>query len=209
MKLQNEIWIPDEDTASFWGKNFEIREYTKLNLSGNLALDIGAHVGIWTQRLARDFNQVIAFEPMKKHIECHQKNCGSLDNVTLHTVALSNVNTDDAIMTTKNINSGMSTLINTESLKWKKEKKTEIVQTTTLDSFDLPKIDFIKMDVEGWEENVLEGAEKTILTHRPTIYIEIWEKKYELVAQILKNDLKYTITKMAKANYLCQPLEET
>ena len=208
MKLQNEIWIPDEDSASFWGKNFEIREYTKLNLSGNLALDIGAHVGIWTQRLAKDFNQVIAFEPMKKHIECHRENCKGLDNVTLHTVALSNVTTN-AIMTTKDINSGMSTLIHTESLKWKKEKKTEEVETTTLDSFNLPKIDFIKMDVEGWEENVLEGAEKTILTHRPTIYIEIWENKYDLVSRILKNDLKYTITKMAKANYLCQPIEET
>ena len=59
MKKQKKIWIPEKDTWSGWSENYESREYKKLQLNGNLCLDIGAHVGIWTKRLSRDFSQVI------------------------------------------------------------------------------------------------------------------------------------------------------
>tara|TARA_Y100000310_G_scaffold338235_1_gene427311 strand:- start:615 stop:842 length:228 start_codon:yes stop_codon:yes gene_type:complete len=73
MKKQKGIWIPEKDTWYGWGENFESREYKKLQLGGNFCLDIGAHVGIWTKRLSRDFSQVLCFEPLQKHIECHKK----------------------------------------------------------------------------------------------------------------------------------------
>ena len=82
MKKQKGIWIPEKDTWYGWGENFESREYKKLQLCGNFCLDIGAHVGIWTKRLSRDFSQVLCFEPLQKHIECHKKNCEDLNNVT-------------------------------------------------------------------------------------------------------------------------------
>ena len=43
-----------------------------------LCLDIGSHVGIWSKRLSKDFNKVICFEPLQKHIDCHMKNCENL-----------------------------------------------------------------------------------------------------------------------------------
>jgi len=200
MREQKGIFIPEQDKSKFWGKNFEIREYNKIKPRGYRAIDIGAHVGIWTRRLANDFDKVIAFEPMPKHIECHKNNCKGLDNVQLNEIALSNVN-EQKVMTTKDNNSGMSTLM---VPKWKLPKTIVIVETRTLDSFNFPKMDFIKIDVEGWEEQVLRGGMDTILKYRPRMYIEIWAKLYEKVSDILWREMGYTLQQIGKDNYLCE-----
>jgi len=202
IKEQRGIYIPEKDTATFWGKNFEVREYNKLSLSGKLAIDIGAHVGIWTRRLAKDFENVIAFEPLRKHVECHEKNCEGLDNIILHEVALSNKNGTDTIRTT-NFNSGMSTLLEKRKTK---NSFTHTIETRTLDSYDLPEMDFIKIDVEGWEEQVLEGARNTILKYKPMMYIEIWNENVERINNIL-SQMEYETTKASQHNYICKPKE--
>lgn len=199
MKQQRDIWIPEEDNWSRWSSGFESREYKKLNLSGKRCLDIGAHVGIWTKRLAADFDQVIAFEPLAKHIECHKKNTEECDNVTLHEVALS----DESItteMTTRKFNSGMSTLLPNKKLK---DGYKLTVKTKTLDSFNFPKIDFIKMDVEGYEEKVIAGGMNTILKHLPKIYMEIWPSKLSLMTELM-NTMGYSVNKVSDTNYLCE-----
>jgi FkbM family methyltransferase len=201
MREQKGIFIPESDKSKFWGVNYEIREYNKIKPKGFRAIDIGAHVGIWTRRLAKDFCEVIAFEPMPKHIKCHRKNCEGLVSIELNEVALSNVNKTQ-VMTTKDNNSGMSTLM---TPKWKLPKTIVPIETRTLDSYNFPKIDFIKIDVEGWEEKVLKGGMKTILKYRPKMYIEIWAKQYEMVSDILKRELGYTLQKIGKENYLCSP----
>ena len=203
MREQKGIFVPDEDTAKFWGKNFEVREYNKIAPKGKLALDIGAHVCIWTSRLANDFEEVIAFEPLKKHIDCHKKNCEGLENVTLHEIALSDKK-HTAVMTTKDINSGMSTLSET---KWKSDSYPQMVETRTLDSYKFPKIDFIKIDVEGWEEYVLEGAMQTILKDRPRMYIEIWKKNFTYITSMLAQKMGYDYHQVSKLNYICEPME--
>ena len=202
MREQKGIFLPDEDTAKFWSKNYEIRQYNKVKPTGKLALDIGAHVGIWTRRLANDFDKVIAFEPLKKHIECHKKNCEGLENVTLNEVALSHKKGTN-IITTRDTNSGMSTM-DEPRWKWKKSFP-QMIESRTLDSYRFPKIDFIKMDVEGWEEQVLEGATETILKYRPRMYIEIWPDKYQKIYDILRDDFEYTLQRVGKANYICEP----
>jgi hypothetical protein len=70
---------------------------------------------------------------------------------------------------------------------------TEAVQVDTLDSLELPKCDFIKIDVEGAEASVMRGAAKTIRTHGPTIYAENdrQEGSAELLQHIL--DLDYRV----------------
>lgn len=201
MREQKGILIPESDKSKFWGKNYEIREYNKIKPRGYRAIDIGAHVGIWTRRLAKDFAEVIAFEPMPKHIECHKKNCEGLYSVELNTVALSNVN-EQKVMTTKDNNSGMSTLM---TPKWILPKTIVPIETRTLDSYNFPKIDFIKIDVEGWEEQVLRGGMDTILKYRPRMYIEIWAKQYDKISDILWREMGYTLQEIGKDNYLCVP----
>lgn len=51
----------------------------------------------------------------------------------------------------------------------------EKIEIKTLDSFNLDKLDFIKIDVQGYEKFVLKGAENTINKCKPTIIIEMEE----------------------------------
>lgn len=53
------------------------------------------------------------------------------------------------------------------------------VAVRTLDSFNLPRIDFIKIDVEHWEANVINGAKDLILRDRPLMLVEIHSKDTE------------------------------
>ena len=47
------------------------------------------------------------------------------------------------------------------------------VNVDTIDNLNLTDVDFIKIDVEGFEINVLEGAEKTLIKNSPVLVIEI------------------------------------
>ncbi len=202
MQFRNGIWLPDGDTWIHWGEKWERGQYKKLKLRGNLCLDIGAHVGIWSQRLSKDFSKVICFEPLTKHIECHKRNCENFDNITLHEYALSDVETE-SIMTTTTINSGMSTLEN-RRMRNKQQVK---IKTKKLDSFNIDEIDFMKIDVEGHEEKVLLGAKNTIYKYYPKIFIEIWPKNFERVSKIII-DMNYAMRKIAENNYLCEKINE-
>ena len=51
-------------------------------------------------------------------------------------------------------------------------ENTAEIRKVTLDEFDLPRVDFIKLDVEGMELEALEGADKTIKRSRPILLVE-------------------------------------
>lgn len=53
------------------------------------------------------------------------------------------------------------------------------VAVRTLDFFNLPRVDFIKIDVEHWEANVIHGGKNLILRDRPLMLVEIHSKKTE------------------------------
>ena len=97
------IWIPDDDDWVNWSGDYEQDQFNEVmpHVSNrDVALDIGAHVGIWSMRLAQNFKRVIAFEPVPKHIECWKRNMSNFiseqsewGNIsTLETVALGHEN---------------------------------------------------------------------------------------------------------------------
>ena len=201
MKLTNDdqIWIPDEDNWKNWSARYEQHPWKKVKLKwlhawpGRIAIDVGAHVGIWTQRLSEEFIQVICFEPLPKHIECHKENCKDLKNVYLHEVALSN-HKGSAMMGTMKSNSGRSSLERNSKLKIE-------VKTDILDNYEFKKIDFIKIDVEGHELKMLEGAVKTLKKHAPDIFIETFPENKKKTFDFLQN-MGYTNTDTFKgSNY--------
>jgi FkbM family methyltransferase len=59
------------------------------------------------------------------------------------------------------------------------------VMTTSIDDFvserQLPRVDFIKMDIEGAELNALKGAEKTIRTHKPRLAISVYHRADDVI----------------------------
>ena len=76
----------------------------------------------------------------------------------------------------------------------------------TLDEFDLPKVDFIKIDVEGMEPQVLNGAVKTIEKHRPFLVVESFADKFPLVEEFF-GKLNYLYEKLIGDDYLFYPAE--
>ncbi len=80
----------------------------------------------------------------------------------------------------------------------------ETIPITTLDSLDLHRLDFLKIDVEGMEVDVLRGARRTIETFQPWVWIEYWKSGVEEIQQELHGlDYKYFI--LDELNMLCAP----
>lgn len=83
----------------------------------------------------------------------------------------------------------------------------EDVEIYTIDSLNLPRLDFLKIDVEGMEVDVLKGGRETLEKYRPWCWIEQWNiNKNELKEQF--NNLDYSLHQMDGANVLCCPNEK-
>ena len=129
----------------------------------NVALDIGANVGLWSRDLVKHFDKVIAFEPVALFRECLEKNVPD-DKLWVSPFALGDQDTMGNMIITKD-NSGHSHLDPATM-------GTGDVQVIRLDNLDLHEINYIKIDCEGYEYRILQGAEKSIRLCRPVVVIE-------------------------------------
>lgn len=128
-----------------------------------VAVDVGAHIGLWSFNLAHAFKEVHAFEPVANHRECFAKNIEGIDRdicVKLMPYALG-VEAGMVGIESELGSSGNSSVTATGQ-----------IEMVTLDFCDLMEVDLIKIDCEGFEENVLRGSEQTIRTWKPTIVVE-------------------------------------
>ena len=126
------------------------------------ALDIGANVGLWSRDLVKYFDQVIAFEPVAMFRECLEKNV-TASNISVESVALGDSEGQVRMIITEG-NTG-HTHVDPASTNG----DTRIIR---LDSLNLQNVDYIKIDCEGFEYRVLQGAKKTIQRCRPVVVIE-------------------------------------
>jgi len=127
------------------------------------ALDIGANVGLWSRDLVDNFAKVVAFEPVAIFRECLEKNVTGA-NFFISPLALGDHDTQATMIITEG-NSGHSHL-DPATLG------TGDVQVVKLDNLNMDNIDYIKIDCEGYEYRVLQGAEQTVKRCRPIMVIE-------------------------------------
>jgi FkbM family methyltransferase len=137
-----------------------------------VAVDVGANNGVTTCIMAGLFGQVHAFEANPRL--AGELIAGAPANVQVHGVALSS-QAGEAVLTVP-VSAGV-TLEGWGSMEAplvsQFEKRKEIkVETRTLDSFELEKVDLLKIDVEGHEMAVLAGAASTIRRCLPWLIIE-------------------------------------
>jgi FkbM family methyltransferase len=136
---------------------------------GDIVLDAGANLGCYSFAFLNkigDNGHLYAFEPATETYECLEHNLNTFDNATLFNMALSYKKGYCKVLRPTN-NVGMNfceEVANADSIK-----------VTTIDSLTLPKLDFIKLDVEGDELNVLIGGYNTIKKFKPKMFIEINE----------------------------------
>jgi len=137
-----------------------------------IAIDVGANQGIYTYCMAKVARAVVAFEPNADLIASLKKVVA--ENVQLQTSALSNV-CGESLMRIDPTNNGLSTIEQRNSFHSANPAVDPIhrnVCTRTLDSFDFGNVSLIKIDVEGHEEAVLQGARETINRNKPVLIIE-------------------------------------
>jgi FkbM family methyltransferase len=146
-----------------------------------VCLDIGANVGEWARPLAKRFDHVICFEPNPNFRNCFKKNITE-SNVTLYPYGLStHAHTAEQGTNHTHLNYVVGDT---------KPREGDI-ECRSLDSFDLRDVDYIKIDVDGFEIPVLQGARETLKRNNPVINIEMKERKRpKIVAEsrkILRN----------------------
>lgn len=143
---------------------------------GCCAVDVGANEGVYTHAFARTGARVEAFEPLPQCLDVlrsyqrvhpavsvHEEALGSADGwATLHVPMRGGL----LINGRASLDAGTSSDSGADFP----------VRVRTLDSFALPKVDLIKIDVEGREADVIRGALQTIAMHRPILLVEIEQR---------------------------------
>ena len=156
-------------------------------------LDIGANIGNHTLYwgIFRNVKKIHAFEPMIKTYEVLQKNIilNKLEQkVQLYNIALGSTKTKGSVRKGQTFNTMFTHIEVSEQGKLEIDSLDNIVAQG-----DFEKIDFIKIDVEQFELQVLLGAVETLKKYKPSIYVEILYRSPENKKEILPllNDLGY------------------
>lgn len=157
----------------------------RLKKGGDIFIDIGANVGIFSLIASSKFRRVIAFEPVPEIYDKlkHNIEISSALNIEIETCCLSDKSTSDEIHINP-LNFGGNSLegfskeyIEDSGLNgWQILKVDLEPLDKVLDQKNLEpeeKISLIKIDVEGHEESVIRGAQNTINTYLPDLFIEV------------------------------------
>lgn len=123
-----------------------------------VAIDVGAHIGLWTKELIHLFDEVWAFEPSEENFVCLKANVPK--KACLVNAALGDYDGKcDVVL--EGGNSGMWRVTPGDS-----------IEMHTLDSYFMDEVDLIKIDAEGYEGKVIKGAIETIRESRPAVLFE-------------------------------------
>lgn len=159
-------------------KNKKDKDYLQFILKvvkpGNNVLDIGANIGYYSKFFSEcvgTSGQVYSFEPEKTNFLHLQKEMTGRKNVTLIQKAVA--------AETGELTLYLSNLLNVDHRSYKPEHygRKSSVEKISIDDFvkGTFKIDFIKMDIQGFEMDALKGMEKTLHSNQHIILlIEFW-----------------------------------
>lgn len=157
-----------------------------ISLAKGLCLDIGANFGVMTQALEANGFECIAFEPQPYVFKILEKNVKLAYNYGLGEVA--GVFQMPKIFDGDRANYGGNAILDHEVLG-----ATIEIEVKTLDSFNFENVGFMKIDVEGFEEKVLQGGIETIKRCRPVMYIEDDRTQNSISLRTFIRSLGYSI----------------
>jgi FkbM family methyltransferase len=195
-KLQSPIIVPwydgsqinlylgnDLSYPTFVGGCIEPNEFAFVDSSlrpGMVFLDIGANEGfysIFASRRVGNSGRVVAFEPSDREFERLQRNISlnKANNIQAESIALAEAPGRGKLRICEYGHEGQNTL--GDFAHDVRQCGDQAVDIQRLDDYlsDHPfdRVDFIKMDVEGAEQRVLEGARQTLARYRPVILLEL------------------------------------
>lgn len=170
----NPLWEKafGEKGNGVWSKRY-LKVAKQLCPYPDMVLDIGANIGQMSVYYADWAKTVWSFEPLPHLFQIAQENISqnNIQNVEVFNSAVGEKECD-LYMKSVATNDGASFVTN------KGGKDLVKVKSITLDSLldEIPewkKVDYIKVDVEGYEPFVIQGGKKLIQKHRPVIQLEV------------------------------------
>lgn len=203
---QKKVYFKNNKILDRYNKNLDhLFAWMKtLNLKKPTILDVGANIGMYSICYSNIFSnsKIYAFEPVKKNYatlvsnikknkikSVNTNNFGLLDKKKNLKIGIPDANIHNRYK--KDINDGLFSIF--------AQKKKYEIKVIPLDLFienqKIKKIEFIKIDVEGAESLVLDGAQKTIKKFKPIIQLE-FNKLTEILG---KRKMDY-FEKFAKKN---------
>lgn len=208
-QLKNGWYVPNDDTRVTGllendllkdKPSYEEKFRTIINASipnKRTFIDVGANVGIWSLPLTKVFSKVVSYEPSRQNIECIKMNIPS--GIELRERAVANF-TGEANFHQGGKNCGDGQL----SRPGRKFNYT--VPVIQLDNENLENVDLIKIDVQGWEYEVLLGAKNLIRTQTPWVLFEVNEDVDKCCE--LMESLNYEVIQVkSKRMFLWAPLQ--
>lgn len=181
---------PNSDKSPFL-ETFILNQYKFCDYSGKTVIDVGANTGDSVLYFSyRGAKKIYAFEPLKDNYIILERNV-ALNKVccNCYNVGLGNITKDVDVY----VRGAMATALVTDSLEY------ENIKIDKLNNFNID-ADIIKIDVEGFETEVLKGGLKTIKNAK-TIIIETHSKKLQVEVAKLLLGSGFHLSKVIK-NYL-------
>jgi FkbM family methyltransferase len=182
--------------------------------SGMTVLDIGAHGGFYAlllSKLVGPTGQVIAFEPLPANYRVLEENM-ALNRVTNVQVRREAVGKRSGEMDFEVPDPEDSLVAGQVSAA--DPRGSMRVRVVSLDDFLLERgvhVDFIKMDVEGAEGDILQGARRTLETFHPRMMVELHDMDKQTSRHpvvVMMEDLGYQIQWLSEAGYTVHTFAE-
>jgi len=163
----------------FYNENDSSRGLLNFLEGGDFVCDVGGNIGqtaLWIANAVGPDGFVVSFEPVPANIKKFERNIilnRSIYNLRLIPIGLGS-DVGKVIIKENARNSGASRVSRESDL----DGGFAEVDITTLDSFLFENypgrpLDFMKIDVEGFEMSVLEGARRTLERYKPTLFVEV------------------------------------
>ena len=186
-------WLLDHGNASTVEANMTLSLIK--DLESPVIFDVGANIGTYSSWIAKLLpnSKIYAFEPQRLVFQmfCGNMSVNNFENVYAYNQAVSDVAGQLTFTEpdyTSNNNFGSFSLV--EDLTPAKSKYSSTVDVITIDQFvekyQIPRVDFIKIDVEGMDLLVLGGAKKTIQSYQPGILVEYSNDQNNYKDQIIE-----------------------
>lgn len=203
---------------NYYQADYEIEHilFFKQHIKPNsIILDIGAQLGLMSKvfyDLAGASGKVFAFEPAPFTCQVLQKTIEM--NMMGHVVvpvqkAVSGKKGSTTFYISKMQLDPANSMVN---YKRKHTFESIEVSMTSVDDFvneqGLPRVDFIKIDAEGAEYQVLQGAEKTIQKHRPVIHLALHPDALQNFGSSMSEILKFIVTNHYDLLFKSKPMTE-
>jgi FkbM family methyltransferase len=177
---------------------------------GDVAIDAGAHIGFFTVRMAArvgEAGHVYAFEPFAPNAELLKRSIAENRfpaRITVERAALGRADGwGELIYARHTLNSGGAFLRGREGPPDGHE--IERIRTIALDSYPLRRpVRFLKMDVEGAEPLLLEGATALLRSDRPVILTEVHPEQLRRVSGVTGEEF---VARVRSLGYSCHGVE--